>query len=73
MKGFVSDRRQIKRTGDLMSLLLVKVAPVLPNEITTGAPTSTFALMIVLWGHARYALLAGRDYPMILSGGPILC
>jgi hypothetical protein len=25
MKGFVSDRRQIKRTGDLMSLLLVKM------------------------------------------------
>ncbi|KOQ80561.1 hypothetical protein ABW48_26920, partial [Pluralibacter gergoviae] len=73
MKDFVSDRRQRKRTGGLMSLLLVKMAPVLPSEIITGAHISTFVLMTVLWDHARCAQLAGRDYPMILRGSLILC
>ncbi|BDO03307.1 hypothetical protein KAM622c_28940 [Klebsiella quasipneumoniae subsp. quasipneumoniae] len=56
-----------------MSLLPVKVAAVLPNEITTAAPIFTFVLMTVLWGHARYAQLAGRDYPTILRDSLILC
>ncbi len=73
MKGFVSDKRQIKKTGDLMSLLLMKMVPVLPNAIITGALISTFVLMTVLWDHGRYAQLAGRDYPMILRGILILC
>ncbi|EPF45051.1 hypothetical protein F869_03479 [Klebsiella pneumoniae subsp. pneumoniae CIP 52.145 = B5055] len=73
MKGFVSDRRQIKRTGDLMLHLLGKMEMVLLSEIITGALTSTSALMIVLWGHARYAQLAGRDYLMIHRGSPIHC
>ncbi|NCL83682.1 hypothetical protein EK468_24820 [Citrobacter braakii] len=73
MKGFVSDKRQIKKTGDLMSLLLMKMVPVLPNAIITGALISTFVLMTVLWDHGRYAQLAGRDYPMILRGSLILC
>ncbi|MNC47200.1 hypothetical protein D3C75_962500 [compost metagenome] len=55
MKGFVSDRRQIKRTGVRVSLLPTKVARVLPSEIIMGVRIFTFVLMTVLWGHVRYA------------------
>ncbi|HGV9338188.1 TPA: hypothetical protein ACNOIO_005474, partial [Raoultella planticola] len=72
-EGFCVGQTADKKTGDLMSLFLMKMVPVLPNAIITGALISTFVLMTVLWGHGRYAQLAGRDYPMILRGILILC